>query len=980
MRPSGWSMQTILGLLIGSVGLLLVAVSVEALIDAGLRYGSSRRIAELSVISKPLLTSLIGARVERGTIANALLGDDPIDADSLQVIRQARRDADETYAQAMRGLARTSLATVSDSANTLRRTHDAAAALRERADAAVQLPKPQRDPDLVRNEPPVFQLWVDATLAASELVEPAMMLIEPKIDQLLSVKRAAWAIRSSAGLIMNRSEGAALSGRPWTPADALAAAANRGQVQQAWSVIRAAAARPDAPEEIVRAVARAEREFSAYFEGELKGYLDTLSAGKMIDIGFAELQRRNTVAARAIAALAQTALSVMVDLADAEMRWASIDLMLHAATLFCAVAFVAGCLMTLRQRICRPLLAMTSTMRRLAERETTVEIPGRGRGDEIGAMAMAMQVFKDSIIEALAAGHVREQADRELRTQNVRFAAALGSMSQGLGMFDASDRLVVRNQQFAAILGIPAAGIAAGTTIDDMRHSLDQASGLLAADIAEIHETIVRLGTGGTRASHVQELADGRRLLVNFAPMEDDGWLMTLEDITAQRLVEARIAHMAHHDALTGLANRVLFHERLTEAVARSRRGERFAVLYLDLDHFKAVNDTLGHPVGDALLREVTQRLKRQVREIDTTARLGGDEFAIVQSISQPSDSSALAKRVIEAVSAPYAFNGNRVIIGTSIGIAMVPDNGEDVDEIIKNADMALYRSKAAGRGRYQFFETEMNARMQARRTLDLDLRKALQEGEFRLFYQPLIDVATRSVCGFEALLRWQHPDRGMVSPADFIPLAEETGLIVPLGEWVLRRACADAATWPDDLKVAVNLSPVQFGSHTLVEAVAAALADARLDVSRLELEITETAMLADTTAVLVILHQLRDLGLKIALDDFGTGYSSLSYLQRFPFSKVKIDRSFVARLGLGGDNDTIVAAVIDLCGRLRMDTTGEGVETVAQLDRLASLHCTEAQGYLFSRPRPASEVTAMVMEMNRRERGEITTVPALYA
>jgi EAL domain-containing protein (putative c-di-GMP-specific phosphodiesterase class I) len=273
-----------------------------------------------------------------------------------------------------------------------------------------------------------------------------------------------------------------------------------------------------------------------------------------------------------------------------------------------------------------------------------------------------------------------------------------------------------------------------------------------------------------------------------------------------------------------------------------------------------------------------------------------------------------------------------------------------------------------------------MNARMQARRTLDLDLRKALQEGEFRLFYQPLIDVATRSVCGFEALLRWQHPDRGMVSPADFIPLAEETGLIVPLGEWVLRRACADAATWPDDLKVAVNLSPVQFGSHTLVEAVAAALADARLDVSRLELEITETAMLADTTAVLVILHQLRDLGLKIALDDFGTGYSSLSYLQRFPFSKVKIDRSFVARLGLGGDNDTIVAAVIDLCGRLRMDTTGEGVETVAQLDRLASLHCTEAQGYLFSRPRPANEVTAMVMEMNRRQRGEITTVPELYA
>ncbi len=839
IRPSRWSIQTILGLLIGSVGLLLIAVSVEALLDAGGRYVSSRRIAELSVISKPLLTSLIGARVERGTIANALLGDEPIDADSLKVIGRARLDADEAYAQSIRGLSRTSLATVSDIARRLRTTHDAVAALRVRADAAMLLPMSRRDPGIVRDQPPGFQLWIDATLAASDLVEPAMMLTEPMIDQLLSVKRAAWAVRSSAGMIMNRSEGAVSSGKAWTAADALAAAVYRGQILQAWSVIRSAAARPDAPVEIVQSFARAERDFLAYFEGEQRAYITTLEAGKMIDIGFAELQRRDTVAAVAVAALAQTALSVMVERADAEMRWARIDLILHAGTLACAIAFVAGCLVTLRQRICRPLLAMTSTMRRLAERETTVDIPGIGRGDEIGAMASAMQVFKDSI--------------------------------------------------------------------------------------------------------------------------------------TAQQVVEAKIAHMAHHDALTGLANRLLFHERLTEAVARCRRGARYAVLYLDLDHFKAVNDTLGHPVGDALLREVTQRLQRQVREGDTIARLGGDEFAIVQSISQPSDSTALAKRVIEAVGAPYEFNGNRVIIGTSIGIAIVPDDGADVDEIIKNADMALYRSKADGRGRYQFFELEMNARMQARRTLDLDLRTALAEGEFRLFYQPLIDIATRAVCGFEALLRWQHPERGMVSPADFMPLAEETGLIVPIGKWVLRQACADAATWPDNLKVAVNLSPVQFGSHTLVDDVATALADARLDACRLELEITETAMLADTIAVLAILHRLRDFGLKIALDDFGTGYSSLSYLQRFPFSKVKIDRSFVAKLGHGGDNDTIVAAVIGLCNRLRMVTTGEGVETVAQLGRLASLNCVEAQGYLFSRPRPASEVAAMLTEITRRNLAEVT-------
>ncbi len=294
----------------------------------------------------------------------------------------------------------------------------------------------------------------------------------------------------------------------------------------------------------------------------------------------------------------------------------------------------------------------------------------------------------------------------------------------------------------------------------------------------------------------------------------------------------------------------------------------------------------------------------------------------------------------------------------------MIPDDGENVDDIIKNADMALYRSKADGRGRYQFFEADMNARMQARRTLDLDLRKALAEGEFRLFYQPMIAIATGSVCGFEALVRWQHPQRGIISPADFIPLAEETGLIVPLGQWVLRQACVDAATWPDNLKVAVNLSPVQFGSQTLVEDVTAALAEAGLPARRLELEITETAMLADTDAVLLILHRLRDLGLDIALDDFGTGYSSLSYLQRFPFHKVKIDRSFVAKLGQGGDTDTIVAAVVDLCARLGMVTTAEGVETPAQLNHLRSLNCVEAQGYLFSRPAPVGEVADMLLRL----------------
>jgi diguanylate cyclase (GGDEF)-like protein len=568
----------------------------------------------------------------------------------------------------------------------------------------------------------------------------------------------------------------------------------------------------------------------------------------------------------------------------------------------------------------------------------------------------------------LALGQERERADRELRTQAVRFSAALGKMSEVLCLFDAEDHLVLGNARLSAMLELPAGSITPGMTIKEMGALLASDQPAEPTDAQRIHRLIMHLRDAGRAQSQAQDMADNRRVAVNFAPMDDGGWLVTLEDISQQRQSESRIAHLAQHDALTGLANRLLFHSRLGEAMARCRRGERCAVLYLDLDHFKAVNDTLGHPTGDALLREVTGRLQRQVRTTDTVARLGGDEFAIVQAIEEPTDSTALARRLLDAVSAPYDIGGNRIIIGLSIGIALGPDDGNDADEIMKNADMALYRSKAEGRGRYHFFKPEMQARMQARRTLDLDMRKALAEGEFRVFYQPQVTIPTRAICGFEALVRWRHPQRGMISPAEFIPLAEENGLVIPLGKFVLRQACADAATWPGNLTVAVNLSPVQFGSPSLVEDVAAALADAGLHASRLELEITETAMLADTDAVLVTLHLLRNLGVSIALDDFGTGFSSLSYLQRFPFNKVKIDRSFVAKLGEDSDNDAIVAAVIGLCGQLAMVTTGEGVETEAQFQCLASLRCMEAQGYLFSRPRPASEVMEMLRSLAPQE------------
>jgi diguanylate cyclase (GGDEF)-like protein len=559
----------------------------------------------------------------------------------------------------------------------------------------------------------------------------------------------------------------------------------------------------------------------------------------------------------------------------------------------------------------------------------------------------------------------RARADREMNVQNARFGVALSNMSQALGMFDAVGGLIVANNRLCEMFGLDQSGISAGMTMEIiLARSVSQAA-LRQGDADALCACVRELNAAGVPAGCSSELSDGRSLAISYVCMEGDGWLLTLEDVTKRKLAEAKIAHMAHHDALTGLPNRVMFHNRLSEAVARSMRGETSAVLCLDLDHFKEVNDTLGHPAGDALLREVSRRLREQVREVDTAARLGGDEFAVVQwGTTQPQDATALAKRLINALSQPYDLDGHQVSIGTSIGIALVPGDGQTSDQLLRNADMALYAVKAAGRGTYRFYDPGMDAAMQARRKLETDLRKGLTENQFQVFYQPLMNIKTGSVTGFEALLRWNHPERGLVPPDEFIPFAEEIGLIIPLGKWVLNQACADAATWPEDIKVAINVSVIQFGSPTLVDDVAAALKASGLAPERLEIEITETVMLDDTDGILVILHQLRDLGLCITMDDFGTGYSSLSYLRRFPFSKVKIDRSFIGGLGTGDQCDAIVTAVTDLCETLGMTTLAEGVETEEQLQQLRIGHCGEAQGYLFSRPRPASEVTELCLRL----------------
>jgi diguanylate cyclase (GGDEF)-like protein len=423
---------------------------------------------------------------------------------------------------------------------------------------------------------------------------------------------------------------------------------------------------------------------------------------------------------------------------------------------------------------------------------------------------------------------------------------------------------------------------------------------------------------------------------------------------------------MARHDALTGLPNRVLLRERMAQESDHGARGDSLAVLCLDLDHFKHVNDTFGHPVGDALLCAAAERLRTSIRDEDIVVRLGGDEFAIVQiGAEQPRQATSLAERLIEALSQPFQLGANQVTVGTSVGIALDTRRGADAETLLKNADMALYRAKADRRGTYRFFEPIMDMQMQVRHALETDLRKALANAEFELFFQPVLNAQTRALSGFEALIRWRHKQRGLVPPMEFIPLAEEIGLIVPLGDWVVQEACRQAATWPNCITVAVNLSPAQFKNPHLATTIRGALKASGLSPDRLILEITESVLLQDTPATLRILDRLHSLGLSIALDDFGTGYSSIGYLRSFPFDTLKIDRSFIHDLGIKPDALAIVHTIVDLGRALGMSVIAEGVETTDQLTTLQAERCTEVQGYLFSEPLPAKDIPALIKHLD---------------
>lgn len=573
-----------------------------------------------------------------------------------------------------------------------------------------------------------------------------------------------------------------------------------------------------------------------------------------------------------------------------------------------------------------------------------------------GVLLIILLVYHNELLSR-AQGKLRNLTDQltnafaDLQTQHTRFDAALNNMAQALCMFDDAGKLAVFNERFAQITGM-GAQLEAGMDLADLvRRSSPSFQSLFLFQQP--------LLTSPRTETRMCDIGEDECVSLVHSPLPDGGWLATYEDITERRRAAARIVHMAHHDALTDLPNRVLFNEQLSSALASANRQEqRVALFLLDLDDFKDINDSLGHHVGDQLLQVIAERLSRFVGDPLRISRIGGDEFAVFATGQLAEMSIAYADQLIEQLSQPLDIEGHNIAVGVSIGVVeSTSDETAEPQELFRRADLALYKAKADGRGCARLYEPVLDEKLQERKKLELDLGRALEGGEMRVHYQPIIDTVSQRPTSYEALLRWEHKELGFVSPATFIPIAEQTGAIVELGEWVLQQACAEAARWPYKASVAVNLSAIQFRDATLVDRVNGVLSTTGLDPSRLELEITESVLLEASELTVTSLKQLKALGIRIAIDDFGTGYSSLSSLRRFPFDKIKIDRSFVKDLPMSNDARAVVELIVQLGKLLGMKTTAEGVETKAQFDSLRAMECSEVQGFLFDRARPVAEL-----------------------
>ncbi|MDR3372458.1 MAG: EAL domain-containing protein [Ancalomicrobiaceae bacterium] len=628
------------------------------------------------------------------------------------------------------------------------------------------------------------------------------------------------------------------------------------------------------------------------------------------------------------------------------------------------IAFAAGSLLialVMAGVVSRPLEQLTAHVDQINVNGTIDDRIPAGlsrRRDEIGALAQAFGDLLSSLAEARR--QLLADTQRQLRTQAERLSTAIEAMPLGLYLLDADGRLLIANRRIMDMYGLGSEDVAIGTPVGTLlARRTENGFGIVDAPPDAFRSRVVR-SSNITRT--VEQLVDGRVMVVTVAPTPEDGSVVIHEDVTERRRAEAQIEHMAHHDVLTGLPNRAQFQTVITSAFERLSEGSQIAILFVDLDQFKPVNDTLGHAIGDRLLVAVAKRLRKILGDGDHIARLGGDEFALLlDNNPRPEQAAALAERLVAELSQPFDVDGHHVAIGASVGISFGPTDGIEADQLIKNADLALYRAKREGRGTHRFFEAEMDRQMQVYRALEMDLRKAVVSNELEIYYQPLVGLEGNNIEGFEALLRWRHPIRGFVAPAEFIPLAEESGLIGQIGAWVLKQACIDALAWPAEVRVAVNVSPVQFRCRALVLDIVAALGASNLDPQRLELEITEGVLLNDTTTTLETLNQIRALGVRVVMDDFGTGYSSLGYLRKFTFDKVKIDQTFVRDLDRTMDSLAIIRAVNGLCDSLGIPTTAEGVETEEQLQALRKEGCRQAQGFLFSRALPLSAAQDLI-------------------